>query len=67
MFVNPNLSGQLARDCHRELLTQAEQRRLSRQLRATPDHRARGVVMAIAARLRRAARVLTPAAPIRPA
>ncbi len=39
MFVNPNLSGQLARDCHRELLTRAEQRRLSRQLRATSGHR----------------------------
>ena len=67
MSVNPNLTGQLAHDRHRELLTRAEQRRLSRQLRATPDHRARGVVMAAAACLGRAARVLTAAAPIRPA
>lgn len=67
MSVNPSLTAQLARDRHRELLTRAEQRRLSRQLRATPYHRTRGMVMAAAARLGRAARVLTAAAPIRPA
>ncbi len=67
MSVNPDLTGQLARDRHHELLTRAEQRRLSRQLRATPGHRTRGMVIAAAARLGRAARILTPAAPIRPA
>jgi hypothetical protein len=67
MSVNPNLTAQLARDRRRELLTGAEQRQLSRQLRATPDHRTRGMVMAAAARLGRAARILTPATPIRPA
>ncbi len=67
MSVNPNLTGQLARDRHREMLTQAEQRRLSRQLRATSGHRTRGMVMAAATRLRRATRILIPAAPIRPA
>ena len=64
MFVNPNISGQLARDRQQDLLASAGQQRLVRQLRtarvrstriAAPGRRVRAWVMSAAARLRPAA------------
>jgi hypothetical protein len=70
MFINPNLSSQLAREHQRDLLAEAERHHLVGQLRtasgaslpaATTKFRARDLVMVVGARLRRAARVLIPA------
>jgi hypothetical protein len=75
MFINPDLSGQLARDRQRELLARAEQQRLARQLHAASKtsfpaaasgHRVCGWVGRAAAMLRRPARIPARSAITRP-